>query len=137
MFIYSAQAIIVCLESQDYVQIRNSLIILIRILPHFPVLTKLSQCIEKKIEKIKEEEKNKRQDLFVLATSYSGQLKARASSIMRESDFHLVSLHLPYTVERGWGGDKSYSLYYVLEALYSLKYQNTFNVKSTLRSRQV
>lgn len=91
IYIFLLQAIIVCLESQDYVQIRNSLIILIKILPHFPVLAKLSQCIEKKIEKIKEDEKNKRQDLYILATSYSGQLKARASFIMREADFHSVN----------------------------------------------
>lgn len=43
---------VVCLDSRDYVQIRNSLIVLIRILPHFPVLAKLSQIIEWKIEKV-------------------------------------------------------------------------------------
>jgi len=43
---------VVCLDSKDYVQIRNSLIILIKILPHFPVLAKLSQIIERKIEKV-------------------------------------------------------------------------------------
>lgn len=43
---------VVCLDSKDYVQIRNSLVILIKILPHFPVLAKLSQIIERKIEKV-------------------------------------------------------------------------------------
>jgi hypothetical protein len=43
---------VVCLDSKDYVQIRNSLIILVKILPHFPVLAKLSQIIERKIEKV-------------------------------------------------------------------------------------
>lgn len=46
------KAMVVCLDSRDYVQIRNSLIVLIRILPHFPVLAKLSQIIERKIEKV-------------------------------------------------------------------------------------
>ena len=46
------KAMVVCLDSRDYVQIRNSLIVLIRILPHFPVLAKLSQIIEWKIEKV-------------------------------------------------------------------------------------
>jgi len=46
------KAMVVCLDSKDYVQIRNSLIILIKILPHFPVLAKLSQIIERKIEKV-------------------------------------------------------------------------------------
>jgi len=85
------KAIIVCLESKDYVQIRNSLIILIKILPHFPVLSKLAQCIDRKIEKIRVDEKTRRQDLYTLATSYSGQLKARASFIMKEDMFHLVT----------------------------------------------
>ncbi|XP_054259118.1 THO complex subunit 2 [Macrosteles quadrilineatus] len=85
------KAIVVCLESKDYVQIRNSLIILTNILPHFPVLSKLSICIEKKIDKIKEDEKVNRQDLFTLAQSYGGMLKARAPYIMREADFHQVS----------------------------------------------
>ncbi|XP_049790874.1 THO complex subunit 2 isoform X2 [Schistocerca nitens] len=82
------KAMVVCLDSKDYVQIRNSLIILIKILPHFPVLLKLRQIIEKKIEKVREEEKNHRQDLFILATSYSGKLKAKAATMIRENDFH-------------------------------------------------
>lgn len=82
---------LVCLDSKDYVQIRNSLIILIKILPYFPALAKLSQCIERCIEKVKEDEKNHRQDLYTLATSYIGQLKARASHMIREGDFHIVN----------------------------------------------
>lgn len=84
------QAIVLCLDSKDYVQIRNSLIILIKILPHFPVLAKLSQILERKVEKVREEERGQRQDLHVLATSYSGQLKAKTPSMIRESDFHHV-----------------------------------------------
>uniref|UniRef100_A0A182MYW7 THO complex subunit 2 n=1 Tax=Anopheles dirus TaxID=7168 RepID=A0A182MYW7_9DIPT len=84
------KAMVFCLDSKDYMQIRNSLIILMRILPHFPVLAKLSQIIEKKVEKVREEEKNQRQDLFVLASSYIGQLKAKSGQMMLESDFHQV-----------------------------------------------
>ncbi|XP_063708097.1 THO complex subunit 2 [Culicoides brevitarsis] len=85
------KSLVFCLDSKDYMQIRNSLIILMKILPHFPVLSKLSQIIEKKVEKVREEEKNKRQDLFILASSYIGQLKAKSSQMMRESDFHQVA----------------------------------------------
>ncbi|XP_057340022.1 THO complex subunit 2 isoform X1 [Microplitis mediator] len=84
------KAIVVCLDSKDYVQIRNSLIILIKILPHFPVLAKLSQILERKVEKVREEERGQRQDLHVLATSYCGQLKAKTPQMIRESDFHHV-----------------------------------------------
>lgn len=72
-------------------QIRNALIILMRILPHFPMLMKLSQIIEKFVERVIEEERNRRQDLFVLATSYIGQLKTRSNDMMKEADFHQIS----------------------------------------------
>lgn len=62
-----------------------------RILPNFPVLSKLSQILEKYVNKVIEEEKNQRQDLFVLATSYIGQLKSKALDMMKEADFHQVS----------------------------------------------
>ena len=59
-------------------------------MPHFPVLAKLSQILERKVEKVREEERGQRQDLHVLATSYSGQLKAKTPNMIRESDFHHV-----------------------------------------------
>ncbi|GAB0096451.1 THO complex subunit 2 [Sergentomyia squamirostris] len=85
------KAMVFCLDSKDYMQIRNSLIILMKILPHFPVLTKLAQIIEKKVEKVRDEEKNQRQDLHILAASYIGQLKSKASQMIKESDFHQVA----------------------------------------------
>lgn len=84
---------IVLLDSKDYIQTRNALIILIRIIKFFPILTRLSLIIEKKIEKVRDEEKNKRQDLYTLAISYHGQLKQRITSgcMMKESEFHQVA----------------------------------------------
>lgn len=79
------------LQSKDYVQIRNAFIILMRILPSFPVLSKLSQTLEKHVNKVIEAEKNQRQDLFVLATSYIGQLKSKGVDLIKEADFHQVS----------------------------------------------
>lgn len=64
------QALVICLESGDYVQIRNSLIVLTKVLPHFPVMTNLGQALERRIEKIRQEEKEKRPDLFALATGW-------------------------------------------------------------------
>lgn len=77
-----------CLGSKDYMQIRNALIILMRILPTFPVLSKLAQILEKHVMRVVEEEKNHRQDLFVLATSYIGQLKSKSNEMIKEADFH-------------------------------------------------
>lgn len=61
-----------------------------RILPNFPVLSKLSQILEKYVNTVITQEKNQRQDLFVLATSYIGQLKSKSNEMIKESDFHLI-----------------------------------------------
>ena len=37
-----------------------------------------------------EDEKDKRQDLYIKARSYQGQLGARKAKMMKESDFHVV-----------------------------------------------
>ncbi|XP_077518841.1 THO complex subunit 2-like protein isoform X3 [Amblyomma americanum] len=83
------KALVICLESGDYVQIRNSLIVLTKVLPHFPVMTNLGQALERRIEKIRQEEKDKRPDLFVLATGYSGQLKNKKPDLIPEHEFHV------------------------------------------------
>merc|ERR1719357_908971 len=83
-----AKALVVCLESKDYVQIRNALTVLTKILPFFPVIQNLSNVIEKRIEKVCAEEKEARKDLYIKAMSYSGQLKVRKSSMFKEHEFH-------------------------------------------------
>ncbi|KAH8271933.1 hypothetical protein KR044_011838, partial [Drosophila immigrans] len=85
------KAIVFCLDSKDFMQIRNALIILMRILPHYPVLSKLAQIIERKVDKVREEEKTKRPDLFAIASSYIGQLKQKTPHMFKESDFHQVA----------------------------------------------
>merc|ERR1712142_573771 len=85
-----AKALVVCLESKDFVQIRNSLIVLTKIIQHFPAIQNLATVVEKRIEKVCEDEKDKRQDLYIKARSYQGQLGARKAKMMKESDFHVV-----------------------------------------------
>ena len=51
-------------------QVRNGLIVLTKVLPHYPKVYHLSIALEKRIEKIMEEEKEKRQDLYALAIGY-------------------------------------------------------------------
>lgn len=85
------RSLVMCLSSKDYMQIRNALIILMRILPNFPLLSKLSQILERYVTKVIDEEKNKRQDLFVLARSYIGQLRNKANEMIKEADFHQVT----------------------------------------------
>ena len=83
-----AKALVVCLESKDYVQIRNALTVLTKILPFFPVIANLGGVIEKRIEKVCAQEKDERKDLYIKAMSYSGQLKAKKSSMLKEYEFH-------------------------------------------------
>ncbi len=45
------------------------------------------------------DEKENRKDLYIKATSYSGQLKARKSQMLKEHEFHLVHIRLLYYYE--------------------------------------
>lgn len=47
------KALVTCLESKDYVQIRNALTVLFKILPCFPVIANLANVMEKRIEKVR------------------------------------------------------------------------------------
>lgn len=49
---YAYQALVMCLESGDYIQIRNAILILQGIIQRFPAITNLAAVIEKRIEKV-------------------------------------------------------------------------------------
>ncbi|XP_070553830.1 THO complex subunit 2-like isoform X2 [Ptychodera flava] len=83
------KAVVICLESQEYVQIRNTLIVLTKILPYYPMVQNFGQALERRVDKIRHEEKDKRPDIYALAMGYSGQLKAKKSAMMPENLFHL------------------------------------------------
>lgn len=59
------KSIVACLESENFVQIRNSLIVLEKILNNYPRVYQFGQAIERRIELLKEKEKDKRPDLHV------------------------------------------------------------------------
>lgn len=65
------KAFIFCLDSGDYMQIRNSLIVLTKVLPHLPVMTSFANVIERHVEQLRVKEKEKRPDLYALATGYA------------------------------------------------------------------
>ena len=83
------KAFILCLDSENYIQIRNSLFVLIKINPFFPVIASFAQAIEKRVEATRNNEKDKRPDLFALATSYAGKLRLKKPSFVAEGEFHL------------------------------------------------
>jgi THO complex subunit 2 len=81
------KAVVVCLESKDYTQIRNTILVLIKILPHYPQVKNLGQAVERRVDKIIEDEKDKRHDLQALAIGYNGMLKRKADMVP-ENQFH-------------------------------------------------
>lgn len=89
------KALILGIESKDYTQIRNTLLILIKIIPYYPQIQCLGAVLERRIEKIISDEKGKRHDLQALAVGYNGLLKARKSSMVPENVFHIKDKDVP------------------------------------------
>lgn len=62
------KALVICLESDNDVQLKNGLIVLTKLIPHFPKISNLYQALDKRVEKIKTEERENRKDVFSLAS---------------------------------------------------------------------
>ncbi|GFP83587.1 THO complex subunit 2 [Phtheirospermum japonicum] len=76
--------LIQCLESTEYMEIRNALIMLTKISSVFPVTRKSGINLEKRVAKIKSDE---REDLKVLATGVAAALAARKPSWVTDEVF--------------------------------------------------
>ncbi|KAL3652904.1 hypothetical protein CASFOL_002585 [Castilleja foliolosa] len=83
--------LIQCLESTEYMDIRNALIMLTKISSVFPVTRKSGINLEKRIAKIKSDE---REDLKVLATGVAAALAARKTSWVTDEEFGMGYLDL-------------------------------------------
>ncbi|XP_053328983.1 THO complex subunit 2 [Spea bombifrons] len=101
------KASVYCLETGEYTHIRNILIVLTKILPWYPKVLNLGQALERRVHKIRQEEKDKRPDLYALAMGYSGQLKSRKPFMVPENEFHHkdppARSTVPPTVQNGPG----------------------------------
>ncbi|XP_058182779.1 THO complex subunit 2 isoform X3 [Rhododendron vialii] len=89
--------LIQCLESTEYMEIRNALILLTKIAGVFPVTRKSGINLEKRVAKIKSDQ---REDLKVLATGVAAALAARKPSWVTEEEFSMgyVELKPPPTL---------------------------------------
>ncbi|XP_055340190.1 THO complex subunit 2-like [Paramacrobiotus metropolitanus] len=76
------------LETGSYVRIRNSLIVLDRVLPFYPIVSNFYLAIEKRVQQLMANEKDKRPDLYSLAYGYMGRMKAQKSQLVLEQNFH-------------------------------------------------
>ncbi|XP_057960883.1 THO complex subunit 2 [Malania oleifera] len=83
--------LIQCLESAEYMEIRNALLMLTKISSVFPVTRKSGINLEKRVTKIKSDE---REDLKVLATGVGAALAARKPSWVTEEEFGMGYLEL-------------------------------------------
>ncbi|KAH6773938.1 THO2 [Perilla frutescens var. frutescens] len=83
--------LIQCLESTEYMEIRNALIMLTKISSVFPVTRKSGINLEKRVAKIKSDE---REDLKVLATGVAAALAARKSSWVTDEEFGMGYLDI-------------------------------------------
>lgn len=104
------KAIVTLLSSKDYVQIRNAFIILKSIQNHFPVVTKTSQVIQKRVERVRDDEKDKRPDLQTLAASYLGILgilRQKRGHLIEENEFHQVAVSAASKQAEQTNGDKT------------------------------
>ncbi|CAA2963416.1 THO complex subunit 2 [Olea europaea subsp. europaea] len=83
--------LIQCLESTEYMEIRNALIMLTKISGVFPVTRKSGINLEKRVAKIKSDE---REDLKVLATGVAAALAARKPSWVTDEEFGMGYLEI-------------------------------------------
>jgi len=76
-----------CLASKEYMQIRNSLLILSRIKENFPVLRKLANSIRNQLIKLEDDE---REDVKMMAMRYAQMLNQLEGTWKNEDDFYTV-----------------------------------------------
>ncbi|ESO98124.1 hypothetical protein LOTGIDRAFT_174338 [Lottia gigantea] len=83
------KSMVTSLESGNYIQIRNSLIVLTRVLPHYPRILQFCQAVERRVDRLGKEEKDKRPDIYALAMGYAGQLKNTKSTWIPDHEFRI------------------------------------------------
>ncbi|XP_034888550.1 THO complex subunit 2 isoform X1 [Populus alba] len=86
-----SRLLIQCLESSEYMEIRNALILLTKISGVFPVTKRSGINLEKRVTRIKSDE---REDLKVLATGVAAALAARKPSWITDEEFGMGYLEI-------------------------------------------
>lgn len=76
------------LATGNYVCIRNTLTLLLKILQQFPLVTIFYKNVEKAVTELRDREKGKREDISVLASSYLVKLtKRQGVKVVEQKDF--------------------------------------------------
>lgn len=95
MRLHTAFNSVLSVEDNEYVQVRNCLVVMTKLAPCFPLLKDLVENIEKLSEKVRDNEKGKRDELSLKAASYLVRLKMRNVHIYEGSEFHRPLLKHP------------------------------------------
>ncbi|KAK9763193.1 THO2 plays a role in transcriptional elongation, variant 2, partial [Basidiobolus ranarum] len=82
------RAFVTCLESHEYMQTRNAILVLTKIDEFFPVIRKIGLSVEKSVGKIVETEK--KEDLKILTIGYQAKLSKRKPNWLSNEQFHYV-----------------------------------------------
>ena len=78
------KSLLQCLESTEYMELRNALHVLTRTIDVFPRMKKLGDLLEKRVAKLREEE---RKDLQMLASQYHGLLQKAKPGLQTQEQF--------------------------------------------------
>lgn len=79
------KAFVFLLESKDFVLMRNSIIILTQLLPHFPKLRRFGTALTQRIEAVREQAKEESmEDLKTMALTYMGRLKLHKNELVTD-----------------------------------------------------
>ncbi|KAK6034372.1 hypothetical protein COOONC_28123, partial [Cooperia oncophora] len=95
MRLYTAFNSVLSVENNEYVQVRNCLVVMTKLAPCFPLLKDVVENVEKLAEKVRDTEKGKRDELSLKAASYLVRLKMRNIPIYEASQFHRPLLKHP------------------------------------------
>ncbi|KIH49931.1 hypothetical protein ANCDUO_19993, partial [Ancylostoma duodenale] len=92
MRLHTAFNSVLSVENNDYVQVRNCLVVMTKLAPCFPLLKDLVESVEKMVEKVRDTEKGKRDELSLKAASYLVRLKMRNVTVYEGLQFHVCDL---------------------------------------------
>ncbi|KAK5977815.1 hypothetical protein GCK32_005891 [Trichostrongylus colubriformis] len=103
MRLYTAFNSVLSVENNEYVQIRNCLVVMTKLTPCFPLLKDVVENIEHLAEKVRDSEKGKRDELSLKAASYLVRLKMRNVPVYDASQFHIQRPLLKHPAKQNSG----------------------------------
>jgi len=80
-----SKSILACLESTEYMEVRNALHVLTKIIDVFPIMSKLAEMIEKRVDKLRKDDSKK--DLQIQSSQYYTMLQKLKPALEKQDQF--------------------------------------------------